>query len=153
MLSEPTLLYTVSAWTFLRRYAIISLRINAAPTVRYAGVKSRRGKARSGKVSPDEWNTGCLMRPGPVHSQSPLIGEASMPNAIYSTSKSAVDARARRAARRCGLSARKSRWRLGTVDNRCGYQLLNNRNGIVGGERFDMSADDVLAYCSGDAKD
>ena len=76
-----------------------------------------------------------------------------MPNAIYSTSESALDARARRAARRCGLSARKSRWRLGTVDNRCGYQLLNDRNGIVGGERFDMSADDVLAYCSGDAKD
>ena len=38
-------------------------------------------------------------------------------------SEKSLDARARRAARRIGLVARKSRWRLDTIDNRGGYML------------------------------
>jgi hypothetical protein len=47
----------------------------------------------------------------------------------------ALDARARRAARREGLMARKSRWRVGTIDNLGGYRLINPRHNIcVDGE-------------------
>src|SRR5262249_20909249 len=61
----------------------------------------------------------------------------------------ALDRRARRTARRRGLLARKSRWRHGTIDNRGGFQLIDpNRNWIVAGEKFNMAADDVIAYCS-----
>lgn len=66
---------------------------------------------------------------------------------IYSTVQSALDARARRAARRCGLMARKSRWRAGSVDNFGGYMLIDQSNRIVAGIRFDMSAEEVVAYC------
>ncbi len=62
--------------------------------------------------------------------------------------KLALDARARRAAKKAGLVARKSRWRVGTVDSLGGYMLLNPyTNGIVGGSRFDMSADAVIHFC------
>ena len=55
---------------------------------------------------------------------------------------------ARRAARKIGLVARKSRWRRDTVDNRGELQLLDPyRNWIVAGERFDLSADDVVHFC------
>ena len=61
----------------------------------------------------------------------------------------ALESRARRAAKRVGLRARKSRWRLGTIDNRGGFQLLDPyRNWIVAGEKLDMSAEDVIAYCA-----
>jgi len=61
----------------------------------------------------------------------------------------ALESRARRAAKRVGLHAHKSRWRLGTIDNRGGFQLLDPyRNWIVAGEKHDMSAEDVIAYCA-----
>ena len=61
----------------------------------------------------------------------------------------ALEQRARRAARRVGLLARKSRWRLGTVDNRGEFMLLNPwTNAIVDGVRFDLSAEQVIDYCS-----
>jgi hypothetical protein len=37
----------------------------------------------------------------------------------------ALEARARRAAKRAGLMAYKSRWRAGTIDNRGGYMLID----------------------------
>jgi hypothetical protein len=40
-------------------------------------------------------------------------------------SEAALEQRARRAARRVGLCACKSRWRRGSVDNRGGFMLLN----------------------------
>jgi hypothetical protein len=74
--------------------------------------------------------------PAAVHTQ-----EYAMP---YPVSESA----ARRAAKRIGLIARKTRWRRDTIDNRGGFQLLNPySNWIVAGEKFDLSPDDVVAFC------
>jgi hypothetical protein len=58
---------------------------------------------------------------------------------------SAMENRARRAAVRVGLKAIKSRWRRGTIDNRGGFQILDPyTNVIVEGERFDLTAEDVI---------
>ena len=58
------------------------------------------------------------------------------------------DNAARRSAKRVGLLAMKSRRALSS-DNKDGYLLLNPRtNFIVCGERFDLSADDVIAFCA-----
>ena len=66
---------------------------------------------------------------------------------MQNISLSALEARARRAARRCGLTARKSRWRADSIDNR-GEFMLVDENGIPqGGFRYDMSAEEVLDYC------
>ena len=61
----------------------------------------------------------------------------------------ALEHRARRAAKRVGLVARKSRWRAGTIDNSGGFMLIDPLdNLIMAGERFDMTAADVIAFCS-----
>lgn len=62
-------------------------------------------------------------------------------------SENALDQRARRAARRIGLTAARSRWRRDSHDNHGGFMLVNENNCVVAGERFDMSAEDVIAYC------
>jgi hypothetical protein len=63
-------------------------------------------------------------------------------------SEGALEARARRAARRIGLVARKSRWRWGSIDNYGGFQILNPfTNFILEGVRFNLSAQDVIDYC------
>jgi hypothetical protein len=68
---------------------------------------------------------------------------------MHNISEKAMDGRARRAARRVGLMARRSRWRLGSIDNFGGYRLVDpDGNWVVAGERFDMSAEDVIARCS-----
>jgi hypothetical protein len=60
----------------------------------------------------------------------------------------ASDKRARRAARRIGLLARKSRWRRDTIDNHGGYRLIDPyRNYVVAGCRFDLTAADVVELC------
>jgi hypothetical protein len=60
----------------------------------------------------------------------------------------ASDSQARRAAKRVGLLARKSRKRRVTIDNFGGFALIHpHYNCIVAGERFDMSADDVVEFC------
>ena len=52
-------------------------------------------------------------------------------------SEHALDERARRAARRVGLIARKSRWRRGSSDNFGRFMLIEPyANLILGGERF-----------------
>jgi hypothetical protein len=60
----------------------------------------------------------------------------------------AINYRARRAAKRVGLVARKSKSRAGTV-NRGGFQLIDPRTNFpVGGEwRFNMSAEEVIEFC------
>lgn len=64
-------------------------------------------------------------------------------------SSSALDHRARRAAKRVGLLAVRRRWRRDTIDNFGGFQLIDRvTNGIVRGARFGMSAEDVIAYCA-----
>lgn len=66
-------------------------------------------------------------------------------------SDKALDARARRAAKRVGLYAKKSRARVGTADNFGGFMLVDGftNTGVIG-ERFDLSAEDVIAYCRKD---
>ena len=59
------------------------------------------------------------------------------------------ESRARRAARRVGLVTKKSRWRKHSIDNRGEFMLLDaNRNAVVAGEKFDLSAEDILAFCA-----
>jgi hypothetical protein len=61
----------------------------------------------------------------------------------------ALDARARRAARREGWFVRKSRWRAGTVDNFGGYMIVDLSTNIpLGGFRYDLSAEEVLEFCT-----
>jgi len=67
------------------------------------------------------------------------------------TSPNALDQRARRAAKRAGLVAKKSRWRVGTVDNFGGYQLIDaHHNFIMDGSRFNLSAEEVIKICEHD---
>lgn len=67
---------------------------------------------------------------------------------MYVEQTKADEARARRAAKRAGLIARKSRARVGSVDNLGGFMLVNEHNHVVDGSRFDMSAHEVIAYCT-----
>ena len=65
--------------------------------------------------------------------------------------EASLDAHARRAAKRVGLYAQKSRWRLNTVDNWGGFQIIDPYlNMIEAGEKFDLSAEEVIAYCAGE---
>jgi hypothetical protein len=62
----------------------------------------------------------------------------------------ALEARARRAAKRIGLMAQKSRWRRDSIDNLGGFRLVDPYyNAVVNGERFDLSAAEVLELCQG----
>jgi hypothetical protein len=64
-------------------------------------------------------------------------------------SEKSLDARARRAARRAGLMARKTRWRVNTIDNRGGYMLVDPMTSlVVNGSRFDLSAAEVIEFCA-----
>jgi hypothetical protein len=59
-----------------------------------------------------------------------------------------MESRARRAAKRVGLIAKKSRWRAGSIDNHGGFMLIEpERNLCIAGERFDLSAQYVIEYC------
>src|SRR5262249_35456806 len=58
-----------------------------------------------------------------------------------------LEARARRAARRIGLRAVKTR-RSYSIDNLGGFQLVDVRqNAVVDGANFDMSAQEVIDFC------
>ena len=62
-----------------------------------------------------------------------------------------LEARARRAAWRVGLLVRKSRKRsnVPNCDNFGEFMLVDrDRNYVVAGARFDLSAEEVLAYCA-----
>ena len=68
-------------------------------------------------------------------------------------SEKALDARARRAARRAGLMACKSTWRRDSIDNYGGYQLIDPyTNFVVNGSRFDLTAEQVIEMCSGEGE-
>lgn len=63
----------------------------------------------------------------------------------------AMEARARRAARTGGHVARKTRRRAGTVDNLGGFMIADlYTNFPVGGFRYDLSAEEVIAWCRSD---
>ena len=64
------------------------------------------------------------------------------------STESAMDQRARRAARRVGLNASKTRWRSNSIDNYGGFALVDvYTNCIMAGARFDMTAEEVIDYC------
>lgn len=68
---------------------------------------------------------------------------------MYSSTQSAIESRARRAAQRVGLTARKSRRRVETIDNFGGFMLLDPYTGIPqAGFQFVMDAEEVIAYCA-----
>lgn len=61
----------------------------------------------------------------------------------------ALEQRARHKAKRIGLVAIKSCKGVGTVDNLGGFRILDAILGIIkAGERFDLTAEGVIAYCS-----
>jgi ribosomal protein L37AE/L43A len=61
-------------------------------------------------------------------------------------SSSTDDARARRVARQCSLRVCKTRRQL-DLDNFGGYQILDGRNVVLAGQKFELNADDVLEFC------
>lgn len=56
-----------------------------------------------------------------------------------------IESLARRTAKRQGYLMRRSRAAL-SIDNHGHFRLIDGDNRIVGGERFDMSALDILEY-------
>jgi hypothetical protein len=57
-------------------------------------------------------------------------------------------ARAWQAVKRVGLKARKSRWRAGSSDNFGEFMIVDPiRNWVIAGARFDLTADDLIAFC------
>jgi hypothetical protein len=64
-----------------------------------------------------------------------------------SPSQLALEARARRAAQRAGLIARKSR-RADPLRNHGGFMLVDLRNCAQAGFQYDLSAKEVIKFCS-----
>lgn len=63
----------------------------------------------------------------------------------------ALEQRARRKARSVGLVAIKSRKGRGSIDNYGGFMLIHAATGLFeAGARLELSAEDVIAYCSAD---
>ena len=59
-----------------------------------------------------------------------------------------LHAAARRAAKRVGLQARKSRARTISLDNHSEFMLVDPmHNCVVAGARFDLSAQEVIDFC------
>ena len=64
------------------------------------------------------------------------------------TNEKKRDARARRAARRAGLVARRSRWQVGSLDNHGLFMLVDPaRNIPVAGFQYDLLPEEVVDYC------
>ena len=63
----------------------------------------------------------------------------------------ALEARARRAARKLGYVARKSRWRVNSLDNYGEFMIVDPfHNYPVAGFKYDMSPEEVIEWCSED---
>ena len=68
---------------------------------------------------------------------------------MMSHGERAVDARARRAAKKVGLLARKSRRRAGSAENFGQFMLVDaDSKRAVAGFRYDMTAEQVIEYCT-----
>jgi hypothetical protein len=64
-------------------------------------------------------------------------------------SEQALDGKARRAAKRAGLYATKSRSRTESIDNLGGFMLIHPQsNFCVAGEHYDLSAQNVIDWCT-----
>jgi hypothetical protein len=69
--------------------------------------------------------------------------------AMHAISDEPSDSRVRRAAKRVGLAAVKSRRQL-SLDNHGDYMLIDpQRNIVVAGERFELTAAAIVDYCAG----
>jgi hypothetical protein len=67
--------------------------------------------------------------------------------------KQVSDSTARKAAANAGLVAKRSRRFRNTADNRGGFMVLNpERNAIVAGARFDLTAQQVVDLCRGNGR-
>ena len=68
----------------------------------------------------------------------------------YEQQVSAMERRARRAAKRVGFAARKSRRYLGTTYNQGGFALVSllNPSFCRAGHRYDLSPDQVIEACN-----
>jgi hypothetical protein len=63
--------------------------------------------------------------------------------------ESAMDSRARRAAKKAELVAEKSAWRKDSIDNRNGFRIVDPYyNRVIAGVRYDMSAQEVINFCA-----
>jgi len=72
-----------------------------------------------------------------------------MTEGIEQRIEQASDSAARRAAKRVGLQARKSRWRKDSIDNFGDFMLIDPvGNYVVAGARFDYTANDVIDFCA-----
>jgi hypothetical protein len=80
-----------------------------------------------------------------------LRAGAGAPDMTEGNMGTALEQQARRAAKRAGLWARKSRRRAGTVDNHGEFMLIDpSTNFVVAGERFDLTPREVIEHCTGD---
>jgi hypothetical protein len=62
---------------------------------------------------------------------------------------STLENHARRAAKRVGLVAKKSRRQVGTINNLGEFMLIEPlRNTVVAGERFDLTPREVVELCT-----
>ena len=69
----------------------------------------------------------------------------------FFVSERAMEARARRAANSVGLIARKSRRRVGSIDNCGGFMIVEpSSNFPVAGFGYDLGAEAVIEYCRDD---
>ena len=60
-----------------------------------------------------------------------------------------LESKARRAAKKVGLVARKSRWRRDSIDNVGEFMVVDPSNGAPqAGFRYEMSAKEVISFCS-----
>jgi hypothetical protein len=65
-----------------------------------------------------------------------------------------LEQRARRVAFKAGYTARKTRWRRNSIENRGGFCITDPFcNAIIAGERFDLSPEEVIQWCSEAATD
>ena len=71
---------------------------------------------------------------------------------LFPSTPTTLDARARRAARSAGYTARKSR--TGSVpDNHGDYMIVDPRTNFpAAGFRYDMPAEEVIEWCKADPK-
>jgi hypothetical protein len=64
---------------------------------------------------------------------------------------SAIDSRARRAARRFGWQVIKKRGKLPPHLEGCGYMLIDERRACIAGSWFELAAEDIIRICKAQA--
>jgi hypothetical protein len=88
--------------------------------------------------------TNAPANPESLTTEQPTTLSQTEPTTLSQTER-AIETRARRAAKREGYFMRKSRAAL-SIDNHGQFRLIDGNNRMVAGEKFDMSAQDVLDY-------